>query len=435
MIVGGGAREHTISDAYERSRHVKKIIVAPGNSFIGYKRKKEVVIADKCSLTDPESILEIAKKYKPDIVDVAQDDALAAGTVDLLSANGFDVFGPKKSASRIEWDKKWSREFMKRHDIPSPKVESFDSGKSAKEYVESIYGENPDTLLYVKAYGLCAGKGALRAENLDEAVDCIDKMASFGDAGKVFLIEEGLVGEEFSYYAISDGNSFHTFKSAQDNKTVFNFDLGDQTGGMGAVCPAKITDRYVSEIDDVFISKVIEGMKSEDNPYTGILYFGGINTLSGINTIEYNSRWGDPECQAVLPSVKTDYVNIVTSCLNGNLDKLDIKQDDKVRVCVVGSTRGYPGDYSGFKDKRIYGLEDVLKMRGVKLYSAAIYVVNDHFYTDGGRLFSVVAQGKNILEAKKKAYSAMARISIEDNGLHYRTDIGWRDLERFILGL
>jgi phosphoribosylamine---glycine ligase len=433
MIVGSGAREHTLSNAYESSPQVNRIIVVPGNDFIGYKRQKEVVIDNECSLKDPNSILALAKKYKPYLVDVAQDDALAHGVVNLLEDNGFLVFGPRRSAARIEWDKRWSREFMQRHGISQPDFRYFNDEDSARRYAEEIYREDVSRLTYTKASGLCSGKGALKSTSLDQTLQNIERMKTFPDrAGEVFLIEEGLVGEEFSYYAISDGKTYHVFKSAQDNKTVLNFDESDQTGGMGAISPARVTEPFAEQIEQEMISRAIRGMASEGNHYKGVLYLGGFIVEGKPMNIEYNARWGDPECQVVLPSVETDYVDIVSACLEERLDKTQIQQDNKTRVCVVGSSRGYPNHYSKVKGKRIYGLEEAMEMDGIRVFGAGVDVEDGKFYANGGRLFSVVAEGKNILEAKQRAYSAMARISIEGNNLHYRTDIGWRDVERFL---
>jgi len=433
MVVGSGAREHVISKAYERSPQVNRIIVAPGNDFIGYRRQKEVVIDKECSLKDPNSILALAKKYKPNLVDVAQDDALAQGTVDLLEENGFPVFGPRKNAARIEWDKRWSREFMQRHGIPQPEFRYFEEENSAINYAEEIYRKDPSRLTYTKATGLCSGKGALKSTSLEQTLRNIKRMKTFPDrAGDIFLIEEGLVGEEFSYYAISDGKTYYIFKSAQDNKTVLNFDEGDQTGGMGAISPAMITLPFAGQIEQEMILRAIRGMASEGNYYKGILYLGGIIVDGNPMNIEYNARWGDPECQVVLPSVETDYVDIVLACLERRLNKIQVQQDNKTRVCVVGSSRGYPNDYSEVKGKRINGLEEAMETDGVAIFSAGVDVEDGKFYANGGRLFSVVAEGNDILEAKQRAYSAMARISIEGNNLHYRTDIGWRDVERFL---
>jgi len=432
LVIGSGAREHTISKAYEKSPQVRKIIVAPGNDFIGYKSQKEVIIDKSCGLKNPQSILEIAKKYKPDLVDVAQDDALAGGTVDLLKEKGFRVFGPTKQASRIEWDKRWSRGFMQRHKIPAPQFEYFDSEEPAKTYVKGLYEQEHSKLLYIKATGLCAGKGALKSRSLEEAVTNIGKMKSFGDSGKIFLVEEGLVGEEFSCYAISDGKNYKILKSAQDNKTVFNFDEGDQTGGMGAISPAMVTAPISKEIEEQLIAKAINGMNKEGVPFVGVLYLGGIVVNGKPMNIEYNARWGDPECQVVLPSIKTDYAEIVLSCLEGRLGKTEIEPDNKTRVCVVGASRGYPNDYKAVKGKRIYGLEKAMAMKGVTVFGAGIDVRDGKFYANGGRLWSIVGEGDNILEARPKAYSAMAHVYIEGNNLHYRTDIGSGDVGKIL---
>jgi len=433
MVIGSGAREHTISYVYEKSSQVDRIIVAPGNDFIAYRRQKEVLIDKECSLKNPQSILKIARKYKPDLIDVAQDDALAQGTIDLLQENGFRTFGPTKKAARIEWDKRWSREFMQRHKIPHPNFRYFDSEEEGINYVKELYNEEPAKLLYIKATGLCSGKGALKSASLEQAIQNIERMKTFPNkAGDIFLAEDGLVGEEFSYYAISDGKTYKIFKSAQDNKTVLNFDEGDQTGGMGAISPAKVTNSISSEIEENQISRAINGMASEGVPYTGILYLGGIVVDGKPMNIEYNARWGDPECQVVLPSLETDYADIVIACLEGKLKEVEVRQDNKTRVCVVGASRGYPNDYSHVKGKRIYGLEKAIEMDGITVFGAGIDVKDGRFYANGGRLFSIVAEGEDILQARQRAYSAIAFISIEGNNLHYRTDIGWRDVERFL---
>lgn len=431
LIIGSGAREHTLSCAYEKSPNVRKIIVTPGNDFIGYKREKEIIADRTCSLKNSDLLLEIARKYKPDLVDVAQDDALALGTVDILEKEGFVVFGPRKQAARIEWDKKWAREFMQRHNIPHPKFRYFKNEADAEQYAREEYAYNPNRVLYVKATGLCSGKGALKSASLDETVKNIRKMKEFpNNAGKVFLVEEGLEGEEFSYYAISDGQTYKLFKSTQDNKTVFNFDEGDQTGGMGAISPALVTEQLKEEIEQQQIFRAIKGMALEKNHFRGILYLGGIVVNGKPMNIEYNARWGDPECQTVLPSIETDYLEIVKSCLEGKLNDLNVKQDNRTRICVVGASKGYPNDYSQVKGKRIFGIDEVMDMEGISIFGAGIDVIDGKLYANGGRLFSVVSEGKNILEARQKVYSAIARISIEGNNLHYRTDIGWRDVER-----
>jgi phosphoribosylamine---glycine ligase len=433
LIIGGGAREHTISYAYENSPKVSKVIIAPGNDFMTINRCKDVIIDKDCSLNNPHSILKLAEKYNPDIIEVAQDNAIASGAVDLLKEHGLKVFGPSKDAARIEWDKRWSREFMARHHIPQPLFKYFGDEPRAAEYVKELYAKDPDAIFYVKAAGLCSGKGALKSTSLQEALHNIGLMKGFpDDAGKVFLIEQGLVGEEFSIYAISDGKNYKILKSAQDNKTIYNFDKGDQTGGMGVVCPAMVTNGLTGGIDEQLIKKAIHGLAFEGTPYVGVLYLGGIVVDGKPINIEYNARWGDPECQTVLPGIETDYYDIVNACIDGALDKINIKQDDKTRVCIVGASRGYPNDYSNAKNKRIYGLDEVMKLKDVRIYSAGIKVMDGEYFTNGGRLFSIVAEDNNVLQARQKAYSAISMINIEGNNLHYRTDIAWRDVERYL---
>jgi phosphoribosylamine--glycine ligase len=428
LIVGSGGREHALSHAYEKSPRVGKIIVTPGNDFMQWNRKKETIVDKNSKLNDAQSILAIAQKYKPDIVDVAQDDALAAGTVDLLQKNGFSTFGPTKNAARLEWDKKWSREFMTRNKIPTPEYRYFSDRNEAKKYVNATYQKKPNTLLYIKATGLCAGKGALKTTNKNEAYANIDAMKNFGEAGKVFLIEEGIVGEEFSYYAISDGKNYNLFQSARDHKTVFDGDEGAQTGGMGTVSPARITKGNEQTIEEKQIRPVIEGMLGEGNQYVGIVYLGGILSNGKINTIEYNSRWGDPEAQVVVPGIQNDYAEMVWACIHGELEKIKLVQDDKTRVCVVGASKGYPGDYSSVKGKQILGLEEATKMNGVTIFGAGMAQKEGKWVANGGRLFNVVGEGKDVNEARMRAYDAIKKISIEGNNLHYRKDIALREI-------
>ncbi len=431
LIIDGGARGHALSRAYEKSRHVQRIIVAPGNDFIAFRRTKEVIVDRNCNLNDPQSLLKIAQIYNPDLIDVAQDDALASGTVDLLKEHGFKVFGPTREAARIEWDKNWSKEFMKRHDIPTAEFMSFTSEAPAIEYVTSHYRKYPSTVLFIKATGLCAGKGALRATSLDEAISCIKQMKTFGTAGETFLIEEGLFGKEFSSYAISDGTSYKVFHPAQDHKRVNTFDTGDQTGGMGAVSPTCIATPYSSLIEETMIKRTIKGMETEGIPYTGILYIGGIVVNGKPYVIEFNARWGDPECHVVLPSIDTDYFELITAALDKRLDNIDLQINSKQRVCVVGALRGYPGESSTYKGSRIFGLVEAMDIPGVHVLGAGMSLKAESFVANGGRLFSIVGEGESITEARQNAYAAISTVHIEGNNLHYRTDIGWNDVEAY----
>jgi len=427
LIIGGGGREHTLLKAYAKSKRVKKIFVVPGNGLMGFFEVKPIMTFPGIKPTDFEKIWEIVAKNKIDLVDVAQDDPIAAGGVDFFTAKGVAAFGPTKEAAQIEWDKKWAREFMKRLGLPIPRFASFSSEKEAASYINKL----PKGACFVKASGLAAGKGAIKAINKKEVLEAIKQMPLFGPAGKTFLIEEMLVGEEFSAYAICDGEHFQILKAAQDNKPVFNFDEGPNTGGMGATAPVFATNKKIiqKQIKEIF-KTVVAGLASEGRPYKGILYLGGIISEGKVKIIEFNARWGDPEAQVVLPGIKNGYVDIVSACLEGKLNKLKIREDTKTRVCVVGASRSYPGDYSAASGKKIFGLEQAAKLPGVTVIGAGIKRRGKYFFTRGGRVFNIVAEGKDIVEARNKAYAAMAKIFVAGNNLHYRTDIGWRDVER-----
>ena len=433
LIVGSGAREHALSVAYEKSRHVKKIIVTPGNDFIAYKRKKEVIIDKNSSLVNQKSILEIARKHKVDLVDVANDNSIYHGTVDLLAQNNFLVFGPTKQASRIEWDKAYSRQFMKKYNIPIPDFKSFNSKADALRFLRQIYSQYKEKLIFIKASGLCGGKGALSSTNLDQAIANLRDLDRLGDAADTFLIEEGLLGEEFSYHIITDGHTYHSFKTAQDNKRLINFDQGEQTGGMGGNSPCMIAEANKQIIKKNLVSKLINALSLEDIKYNGILYIGGIISRQKPFTIEYNARWGDPEAQMILPSLTVDYFDLISSCINKELDKFRIIMDDKIRLCVVGVLKGYPGDYSKNLGKQVYGLENILDIPDIEVFSAGIRVEDNKFYACSGRLLSIVASASNIKQAREKAYEAISKVRVEGNNLHYRTDIASRDMQRFHL--
>lgn len=440
MIIDGGARGHVLSESYENDPCVKRIIVAPGNDFVVYNRGKEVIIAKDSSLKDPKSLLTIAQKYKPDLTDVAQEDALALGMVDLLKTNGFNVFGHIQEAAIIEWDKEWSRGFMKRHDIPSTHFTSFDFDEemSARMYVRDRYNDNPETLLFVKASGLCAGKGALACRSLNQAYENIARMKGFGKAGRKFLIEDGIVGkdgtvgEEFSYVVITDGHTYRAFKPGQDNKLAKTFDEGEQTGGMGANAPALVVTREVAaKVERRIVMPAIKGMAEEGHTYAGILYVGGMLVDNEPVTVEFNARPGDPETQVMWPGV-ANYPEMVLASLEGKLSEVRMRDDIKYRWCVVGASRGYPGDYLQAKGKRIYGMEEAGKLRGISIYGAGILIQDGKFYANGGRLFSIVGEGRTPLEARQIAYEGMSHINIEGNNLQFRTDIGWRDVDRYL---
>ncbi len=424
MIVGSGAREHSMARAYDLKKH--NVLVTPGNQGM---TPEGIMIDQTTSLSDSASFLRVAKKYNPELVDVAQDDALAAGTVDLLTENGFRVFGPTRAAARVEWDKEWSRNFMARHSLPIPQHNSFNigyGGDIASQYAQLLL-ENCETVFF-KASGLYFGKGVVPATNMDEVKDALLKLEKMGDASKKFLVEEGMVGEEFSYYAMVDGTNYVCFKSSQDNKRVWNRDKGPNTGGMGCNAPALVTEGLEGRIESEIIAPTVLGLNKEGIPYKGILYIGGMVCEDGsIKIVEFNSRWGDPECHVILPGVKNDYFELVNATIDGKLDQVKLEEDSMTRVCVIGASAGYPGSYD--KGKRLIIDKERVGQLAIML-SAGIEIRDGEMYTAGGRVFSLIGEDQNVIEAREKALQAMALCSIEDNGLIYRTDVAWRDVQR-----
>jgi len=426
LIVGSGGREHTLATAYSKSKKIKQIIVAPGNALIEYKAEK-IKIEPSVSATDFDGVVRLVKKYKIDLVDVAGDDPLAEGFVDKLQALGIKAFGPKKASAEIEWNKDWSRKFMKKYKLPTPLYRSFSDTKKAIAYVNSL----KEQILYIKASGLALGKGAIRAENKKEATVAINSMKSFGKAGETFLIEECMIGEEFSLFAICDGKNYQILGSAQDHKTVYDHDKGPNTGGMGCVSnPKVVKPEVLKKVEQTILKLFMKGMQKEGRAYVGILYLGAMVTKNGIKIVEFNSRWGDPEAEVLIPAIKTDYLTIVECVLNKKLNKIKIRCDKISRLSVAGCSLGYPVDYARAKGKIVSGLEKAMKLSGVKIFGAGIAKKGKNFVAHGGRVFHVVGEGKALVQARDKAYKAMAMINIQGNNLHFRNDIGWRDLER-----
>lgn len=434
LIVGSGGREHILAEKYSQSKKVTVVFVAPGNDFMIETSRKIRTIPNIHQL-DLEKIAAFAKKEKVDLVDVAMDDPIAKGLIDLLQKNGITAFGPTKKAAEIEWSKTWSRDFMKKYKLPTPYYQSFTNEKKAIAYISKL----PEQPLFIKASGLALGKGALFASNRKEAIAAIKEMKNFGNAGKEFLIEECLVGEEFSLFAICDGKSYAILGNAQDHKRALDNDKGLNTGGMGCVSPTgSITSSIIRIIEQKILKPFMRGMIEEERPYTGILYLGGMVTnpqsasrRSGkLQIIEFNARWGEPEAEVVLTSIQNDYLDIVLTATKQGLRNKKIKQDKKIRISIAGCARGYPGDYSAVKGKEIFGLGLALHLRGVSVYGAGIKRMNKKWVVNGGRVFHLVAEGKTIQQARTRAYAAMSHITVEGNNLHYRTDIGWRELER-----
>ena len=425
LIVDGGGRGASLVDKYGQSENVGKILVVPGNDLMKVNTDKTVIIYPSLKTTSVKEILEICKREKVDLVDVAQDNAVEAGLVNEIEKMGVLVFGPTKEAGQIEWDKAWARDFMKKYQIPSPKFYKFNSEKDGINFAKN----NPAKKWFIKASGLAEGKGALPGSNIEETIDAIKGMKKFGLSGETYLLEQWLEGEEFSAFALCDGENYKIVGYAQDHKRVFNGDIGPNTGGMGCVSNPLIVDAKIrKQVEEIF-RKVVDGLRKEGRAYTGVLYLGGMVVQDKVYIIEFNARWGDPEAQVIIPSIKNDFIDIADAIILGKLKDLKLEVDNKVRVVVAAVSKGYPINYSSVKGKKILGIEKAIKT-GVKIYGAGVKKVNGKFVVNGGRVLYIMADGKNVIEAREKVYKATSLIRIEGDNLHFRTDIGWRDLQR-----
>lgn len=474
LIIDGGGRGAALAHAYSKSPFVKKILSVPGNDLMCINTRKQILTFPSIKTTDSESIIKICKKEKVDLIDVCQDNAVEAGLVDTLTREGFNVIGPTRNAGQIEWDKGWARNFMKKYNLPIPLFKICKTEKEGLDFIQlksslinhSLENENnPSNKWFIKAAGLAEGKGVLPGENLEKAKLSIKRMSQFGTSGSTYVIEEWLTGEEFSAFAISDGITFKIIGYAKDYKRAFNFDEGPNTGGMGCIShPQIVTDTIKKQVHGIF-KKTFDGLKKEGKPYRGILYLGGMvvhsrpefpekmlkqaqhNSIPKVYIIEFNARWGDPETQVIAPSIKADFFTLGMAISKQKLSKFLIKTDKKVRVVVAGCAHGYPTDYSRVNGKLIFGLEEVMKDKNGVLYGAGVAVKKKYrnmgkkilkqrkraataYYAQGGRLFHIVANGKNIHEARRKVYSLLSQVYIEGNNLQYRTDIGWNDVEK-----
>lgn len=424
LILGSGGREEALADIYSKNKYVKKIYIAPGNGLTGYRNKK-VIALSSVPVNDFEKILHACKMYKIDLVDVASDEPLSLGFVDKLQEHNIKAFGASKKASEVEWNKEWSRDFMKKYKLPIPHYESFTDSKKAIFYIEKLKEQQ----LFVKASGLALGKGAIFAANKKDAINAVMEMKKFGDAGSTFLIEECMTGEEFSLFVLCDGKDYVIVGAAQDHKTVFNQNVGPNTGGMGCVFPGLVVNqKVIKECEKNIIKPFMQGMAKEERPYSGVLYVGGMITKAGIKIVEFNARWGDPEAEVILPAITSDYLVIVEKILHKKLKGTNLRLDKKVRVSVAGCSSGYPDDYKSVKGKKVLGLQNISKKS--LLYGSGIVKNNKDFLVNGGRIFHVVGVGSDVIEARGNAYGEISKTYVEGNNLHYRTDIGWKDVER-----
>ncbi len=420
LVVGSGGREHAIIMKLAESRHSPELYCAPGNGGISRYAKCFDVKA-----TDIPGMVELAKKLQPDYVFVAPDDPLVLGMVDAMQAEGFRTFGPKSDAAIIEGSKIFSKELMKKYNIPTGKYEVFTDSEKAIAYIKA---QNTYPTV-IKADGLALGKGVILAQNEEEAVEAVKSMIDgrkFGESSTRIVIEEFLTGPEVSVLSFTDGKTVVPMISSMDHKRALDNDMGLNTGGMGTVAPNPYyTDAIAQECMEKIFLPTIEAMQKEGRPFTGCLYFGLMLTPDGAKVIEYNCRFGDPETQVVLPLLETDLVDIIEAVYNGTLADLQVTWKQESAACVVMASGGYPIKYES--GKLISGLDEKGQTDGVFVYHAGTKFADNQFTTAGGRVLGITATAGNLQDALDKAYAGVEKISWEQ--VHYRHDIGQRALQ------
>jgi len=420
LVIGGGGREHALIWKLKQSDKVGTVFCAPGNAGIG-----NIAQCVDISAGDLATLLDFALKEQVDLTIVGPEEPLAKGIVDLFQKNNLRIFGPDSKGAILEGSKVFTKDFLKKNQITSARYETFVKRGAAKKFIKSIGAP-----CVVKADGLAAGKGVIIAQTVEEAqeaVDLIMKDKAFGAAGNQVVIEEFLKGEEASFIAFTDGKTVLPLPSSQDHKAIFEGDNGPNTGGMGAYSPAPVmTEALTKRVMEEVMLPTVRGMATEGRPYKGMLYAGLMIDGDRINVLEFNCRFGDPECQPLLMRLKSDLVDILEACIDGTLDKVQIEIDPRPTVCVVLASEGYPGKY--VTGKVITGLQAAAKVEGVEVFHAGTAVKNRQTVTNGGRVLGITAVGATIQEAIDRAY--LAAKEIQWQGCYYRRDIGHRALAR-----
>ena len=420
LVVGGGGREHAIIMKLAESTKKPELFCAPGNGGISRYAKCFDVKA-----TDIDGMVKLAKEIQPDWVFVAPDDPLVMGMVDKMQEAGFKTFGPKANAAIIEGSKIFSKNLMKKYQIPTGAYEVFDNSEKAIAYIKK---QNSYPTV-IKADGLALGKGVILAQNEEEAVEAVKAMIDdkkFGESSSHIVIEEFLTGPEVSVLSFTDGKTVVPMISSMDHKRALDNDKGLNTGGMGTVAPNPYyTDTIAAECMEKIFKPTIEAMQKEGRTFTGCLYFGLMLTPSGPKVIEYNCRFGDPETQVVLPLLDTDLIDIMQAVYDGTLENLPVCWKAESAACVVLASGGYPVKYESGKE--ISGLDKKGQVQGAFVYHAGTKFTDDKFLTAGGRVLGVTAAADTLENALKQAYQSAEQISFEK--MHYRRDIGQRALQ------
>lgn len=414
LIVGGGGREHAIAASVAKSKKAEKIYCAPGNA--GIAQLAECV---PIGAMEFDKLAAFAKEKEIDLAIIGMDDPLVGGLTDVLEDAGIRVFGPRKNAAILEGSKAFSKDLMKKYKIPTAAYENFDSPAAALAYLETA--KFP---IVLKADGLALGKGVLICNTLEEAKDGVRTIMEdkqFGDAGNRLVIEEFMTGREVSVLSFVDGKTIRTMTSAQDHKRAGDGDTGLNTGGMGTFSPSPFYTKEVDEFCKKYIYQAtVDAMAAEGRSFKGIIFFGLMLTADGPRVLEYNARFGDPEAQVVLPRMKNDIIDVMEACIDGRLDEITLTFEDDAAVCVVLASGGYPVSYE--KGFPITGLEAFADKKDYFCFHAGTKLVDGKIVTNGGRVLGITAIGKDLKEARTKAYEAAEWVSFEKK--YMRHDIG-----------
>ncbi len=421
LLVGGGGREHALAWALSKSPKLTKLYAAPGNAGIA-----DVAECIDVSAEDVPAICTAVKDLGIDFVVVGPEAPLVDGLADKVRAMDIPVFGPSAAAAELEGSKGMMKDLLAKYDIPTADYQRFDEPDAAKEY---IHAKNHPVV--VKADGLAAGKGVVLSHTLNEAYAAVDHMMieeAFGQAGAEIVIEEFMIGEEASFFALCDGTRAIPLAGAQDHKQVHDGDHGLNTGGMGAYTPAPVLDDAMQQrVMDEIITPTVEAMAKEGAPYSGVLFAGLMITEEGPKVIEFNVRFGDPECQPIMSLLQSDALEMLHAAATGNLDKIKLKWDKRVALTVVMAAEGYPGRYQ--KDTAINGVDDANAMDDVTVFHAGTALGDDgQLVANGGRVLGVTALGDTVADAQKRAYEAVDAIDWPEG--FCRRDIGWRAIDR-----
>jgi len=421
LILGSGGREHALGWKLKQSPRCGKLYFAPGNGGTHDLGESVDLPFDPVNTKNADAIDYFARQHDVSLIVIGPEDPLAGGLADRLQKPDRHVFGPVAAAARLEADKAWAKQLMRAANIPTADFRAFTDYDQARAYVEQR-----ETPVVVKAAGLAKGKGAIVTSNTDEALDALRRCMvdrEFGDSGGTVVIEERLVGQELSVLALVDGRSIYVLDPAQDHKQIFEGDKGPNTGGMGAYCPTPLaTDKLMAQVEREILVPTVDALRRDGVDYRGVLYAGLMLTAGGPKVIEFNCRFGDPECQPLMMRLKGDLVDILIKCCEGRLKDAKLDWDPRCACCVVMASGGYPRKHEN--GKTITGIEAAEADDSVKVFHAGTKRVKGELLTSGGRVLNVCALGRDLREAQQKANAACEKIHFD--GAYFRRDIGHR---------